>query len=347
MRDVAKFAVGTLLAALLLGWAFRGKDARGIGQALQRASVPGLLLAATLNLAQNVPRVWRWGALLRPARPDVGFRPMLGAVMIGYMTTFLIPGRVGELVRPALLSGREKVPLGPCLGSVLADRLLDAVTILALFGLAVAWEPVKAENLPGIRSVALGLVALVVGGAAGLAMLARHRARLGRWLASWPRPVGWVARSALSVARGLEALREPRLAAAVACHSLVCWLLIALGTWVGLQACGVVLSFPSVLVLMPLLALGIAIPTPGNVGGYHVVMAVALERMFGVAGETAVGAGVLMQYVVIMLPFFLIGPVMMARDGIRWRHLLELARQVRSLGSAEAPPGSAAGGEAP
>ena len=35
-----------------------------------------------------------------------------------------VKGSLGEVVRPTLLSAREKVPLGPCLGSVVADRLL-------------------------------------------------------------------------------------------------------------------------------------------------------------------------------------------------------------------------------
>ena len=116
MRGAAKYTFSVGLAVLLLVgfWRiFRGLDLAEIWDALRHASLAGLALATLLNLAQNVPRVWRWGLLLRPVREHVGFRPMLGAVIIGYMTTFLVPGRLGELLRPALLSSSQRVPLGP------------------------------------------------------------------------------------------------------------------------------------------------------------------------------------------------------------------------------------------
>ena len=58
---------------------------------------------------------------------------LIDAVILGYATSWVVPGRLGELVRPALLAGRQRLPLGPCLGSVVADRLLDGMAVLALF----------------------------------------------------------------------------------------------------------------------------------------------------------------------------------------------------------------------
>src|SRR5206468_1137111 len=126
------------------------KDPQALSAALLSASWPALALAAFLNLAHNVFRVLRWGLLLTPVRPRVPFRPMFSAVILGFMTTLLVPGRVGELVRPALLSAREDLPLGPCLGTVVADRLLDGVAIVALFALG----SLNAHFVAGSASVA-------------------------------------------------------------------------------------------------------------------------------------------------------------------------------------------------
>ena len=48
------------------------------------------------HLGHNVFRTWRWGALLGPVRKGVRFRPMLSAIILGYMTSWIVPGRLGE-----------------------------------------------------------------------------------------------------------------------------------------------------------------------------------------------------------------------------------------------------------
>src|SRR5262245_54924364 len=122
MKEAAKAVLGLLLAVVLLWWVFRDTDLHQVRMDLARASLPLLVVAALVNLSHNVFRVWRWRALLAPVRPDLPFRPLFAAVIVGYMTTWIVPGRLGELVRPALVSSREGVPLGPCLGTIVSDR---------------------------------------------------------------------------------------------------------------------------------------------------------------------------------------------------------------------------------
>ena len=148
VRAASKYVAGLLLAAALLWWVLRDTDGELLLAQLGRVSWPGLVACLTLNIGHNVFRVWRWRALLEPVRPNVPFRPMFDAVVLGYMTTWVIPGRLGELVRPALLAGRARLPLGACLGTVLADRLLDGFGVLILFTLGVAITPLKETNSP-------------------------------------------------------------------------------------------------------------------------------------------------------------------------------------------------------
>src|SRR5262249_35824305 len=133
MKTVVQGLVGILLAAVLLAWAFHGVHREDLVTALSQASWPMLALGSLINFAHNHFRVLRWRWLLEPVSPGLRYRPLAAAVVLGYMTTWVIPGRIGELVRPALLTSKEKVPLGPCMGSVVADRILDGIAILILF----------------------------------------------------------------------------------------------------------------------------------------------------------------------------------------------------------------------
>ncbi len=335
MKSAIKYLAGFLLAGFLLWWMLRDKDLGAIWEQIQQASFAGLAFAALLNLLHAIPRAWRWGSLLKPVRRGIPMRPMVSAIMIGYMMTWVVPGRVGEVVRPALLSSRERVPLGPCLGSILADRLLDGITVLVLFAVALVVQPLDSgEAGDRIRQGAFILLGLVGFGLGVLLAAAQFRRPLEVWLARRSKLVAWCGRTILRFSEGVEALRRPRLLIEVVFQSAVIWIVICLATWIGLLSCGVEISFWGVLALMPLLALGIAVPTPGNAGGYSFVMELGLSEMFKVPGDLAATAGLLL-WIMVVVPPILLGVLILAVEGVSWSDLLRAAREVKNLGSAE------------
>jgi len=331
MKEFLKYAAGLGLAVLLLWIVLRGVDRAALLAAIGRASVLGLVAAGAVNLAHNVFRVWRWRALLAPVRPNLPFRPMFTAVIVGYLTTWVLPGRLGELVRPALLTAREGVPIGPSLGSIVADRVLDGAAILVLFATGTFLSPIQGDAARKIQSAALVLLALVLVFMVGAVVAGSFRGRLEGWFERRGRLLRWGGRAVLSLALGTEALRRPRLLALVLGHSLLAWLTIAAGVWIGVRASGANVSFPAMLVMLPLLAFGVAVPTPGGAGGYHAAMAFGLEMLFGVPADTAVAAGILMHLAVV-LPVIVLGLVLLKTEGISWGDVLAAARGVRGLG---------------
>ena len=340
VRESFRYAAGLLLAVALLVWVMRGIDPKMLWAQVREASLVGLVAAAVVGVGHNVFRVWRWRALLEPIRPGLPFRPMFDAVILGYTTSWAVPGRLGEIVRPALLASRERLPLGPCLGSVLADRLLDGMAVLVLFGAGVVLWPmagVPLEHAPIVRVGALGIVALLALPIVALLVASRRRARLERWVAGAHGWRAWAGRTVLALAQGVEALKRPRLLVRSLGHTLGAWLMIGLSTWIGVRACGVDIPFVAILVLMPLLVLGIALPTPGGAGGYHAAMRVGLMELFGVGEPQAVGAG-LLQHAVVVLPILLLGAILLVVDRIPIHDLLQAARQVRDMGAVPPPP---------
>jgi uncharacterized protein (TIRG00374 family) len=335
MKTALQGIGGLLLAALLLYLVFRNIDRQDLRNALATVSWPALAAGAAINIGHNVFRVYRWRALLEPVRRAVALRPLFVSVILGYMTTWILPGRVGELVRPALLSARENLPLGPTLGTVVADRLLDGVAIVVLFavGSMTARFAAGSAALAGqIRVTAAVSAAAVLAGLAMLVATSSSGEKLERWLRGRSAPLRWIGRVAVGLSRGADALRSPRLLAKILAHSLLAWTTIALGTWIGIRAVGADVSFADVLVMLPLLALGVSIPTPGGVGGYHAAMQIGLTRLFGVDPTTAASAGLLM-HVAIVAPILIAGPVLLYTERLSLADLVAAGKQVRALGS--------------
>ena len=172
------------MALALMVWVLRGTDPATLWAQIRAASFLGLLVGGTLNIGHNVFRVLRWGVLLEPVKTGVGFRPMFAAVMIGYMTSWVVPGRLGELVRPMLVSSREGVELGPAVGSVVVDRVLDVVSVALLFGIGLATTSLSGPAAKHAALLKTGAVVMTLGAFAILLVMV-VASRAGERVESW------------------------------------------------------------------------------------------------------------------------------------------------------------------
>ena len=334
MKTALQGLLGLLIAVILLYWVLHGLDRKILREAIGRASWSLLALGAVINLGHNVFRVWRWRWLLAPVRPNVRFRPMFASVILGYLTTWLVPGRIGEVVRPALLSAKEDIPLGPCVGTVVADRLLDGVAIVGLFAIGSigASFSASAQSLAGeIRLGAWIALAVILVCLAGLIVVSTSGPRVDAWVSRRATPIRWLGQAAIGLSQGVAALRSPRRILPILAYSFAAWLTIALGTWLGMRAAGATVPFSDSLVMLLPLALGVAIPTPGGVGGYHAAMMWGLSSLFGVAPAVAAGVGILM-HLAIVLPVLVFGPILLVTEKVSWRDLVAAAKQVKAMG---------------
>ena len=87
-----------------------------------------LLAAHALLLAFNL-RAYRWNFFL-PPKSTFTFASRLSAVAVGYLFQNILPGRVGDLVRPAYLAKANREPYQICLYSVVIERVWEFVILL-------------------------------------------------------------------------------------------------------------------------------------------------------------------------------------------------------------------------
>jgi len=295
-------------AGVMIWW--RGPDWHAVGGAFTRVRWAWVVAAIGLNLLSVITRAACWNTVIKQAmpRPRPGFPLVFSAFCVGLLANVVIPGRVGELARVAVLVRRvpgRQGAWGTLLGSVVAHRMFDLFPVTAL----VAWVLLTA-GLPSwaITSLAVVLaISLVVFAFAWLAARRRDTivgGELGR------------IRSLLTQARiGLGIMRAPLPAATAAGFQSLGWFCQLLAVWAGMRAfnihqpidvAGVVLVLMNVATIFPL--------WPGNVGLLQAAIALPL-RGYGVpygkgfafaiglqAIEASVGVG--------------IGLVFLAREGL-------------------------------
>jgi uncharacterized protein (TIRG00374 family) len=308
------------IAALTLGllWLFfRNIELRETWHAITHAR-PGLILAAVgVTLMTYIVRAWRWQALLRPIG-QARFRTAFRTTVIGFTTTFLLPARIGEILRPYLLARTEGLKFTATFATIIIERLLDVSTVVMLFAFALPFvnvdvgREVKTASAIAAAGAAVALVLLF--------MLAGHPERLGRWAGSLARHLpARIAHATEHLVRtfaeGLLVMRHPGQLVLAAFWSVPLWVLIALGVWLTSLAFDLTFPFLGSFLVLALLAAGVSLPTPGGVGGFHYTYLLALTQFFG-APRDASAAAAMVLHAVSFVPVTILGLVFMWQDGL-------------------------------
>ena len=128
-----KIAVVLVITALCLVAALWGLELDAALEALATARWSLLVPVMALYLVAHALRAWRLQLLVGH---DVGYMRVFAINTVGFLAINVIPLRLGEFVRPYLLSEREKVPFGRGMAAIVLERLLDlTMLLLFLFGL--------------------------------------------------------------------------------------------------------------------------------------------------------------------------------------------------------------------
>ena len=103
-----------------------------------------------LTLSGYLFRVERWRHLLAPIG-HTRFKNAFRATVMGFAANALMPGRVGEVLRPYVLARREQLSATAAFATVVIERLLDLLLVFLFFsGVIVLSDPQIVTNDTGL-----------------------------------------------------------------------------------------------------------------------------------------------------------------------------------------------------
>ena len=326
-------ALSLLVSGVFLYLAFRNVPLAGLGEALGRVRPGWLLLAVLISFLIMAFRAWRWQLELLPLE-RIPLGRLWPITAVAYLAINLLPARLGEVVRPWLLSRRSSVSFSNVVGNLVVEKTMDSVVILfyILTGL------IAVDNLPTwVRTgamipavFAVTLVALVV------LLWWRGEAFVDRWLLGrLPERFGARLRRVLSaIIAGMQVLPNPTLLLAVFLVSLALWFLPILSSYIMIRAFDFTVPFSAAVVVFIFIGFGTALPNvPGMIGPYQYACVLALE-LFGVSKVDALAYGLVLNAVQ-FLTLLLQGLIALPVAGVRWSEL----RQARAEAAQPAASG--------
>jgi len=286
---VLRYTVGIVLTLLFLWLAFRGTKLAKLLDELRSAHYGWVLLSLAILMTSHLVRAWRWRYLLEPIKPGIRLRNLFSGVMIGYLINNILP-RAGEIARPYVIGRLESISKSSALGTIVVERIMDTVSFLFLVMLIpfVYNGPLR-ETFPWLME---GGVILSIATAAVIVLLTLFMLRrdwTDRLLRVFERILGnrlarRVNQLVHSFLDGLLFLKHPRRFLFIGISSVLVWGLYVLMTYTAFYAFHLEdrLGLGAAVVLQAISSIGVAIPTPGSTGSYHVFASQTLTQLFDV-----------------------------------------------------------------
>lgn len=342
-----KAVLGIMLSVGLLWWAFKDENFGEIVQELKLADPLWFVAAVAVATFVFWPRAWRWRTLLEPVYRGTTFRSRFAATTIGFMGNNLLPARIGEFARVFALSRMERVPIVTGLGSLVIERLFDAVFVVGLlfFALTLPGVPdlgaLRGGNLTAVAHTLAGLIAIAFVLGTLLVLFPKRSVtffedKIARWLPHGiRRPLVDALEAFLS---GLAILRSPKLFTLATIQSAGLWIVNALGFWLGFKAFGIDVPFSGALLLQSVVALAVSVPSgPGFFGLFEAGALVVLHELYAIEKDKVLGYA-LGFHLGGFVPVTLIGLFYTWRLGISLREVGSSEEVVEEAIEARLPP---------
>jgi uncharacterized membrane protein YbhN (UPF0104 family) len=311
---------------VVLVW-WRGPDWGAVGNAFRSVRWEWVVLAILLNLVSVVARAFAWRTVIDQAidKPHPRFPLVFSAFSVGLFANAVLPGRIGELARVAVLTrkfpGREGA-WAVLLGTVFSHRLFDLVPSLLL----VVYVLLTAK----VPHWAYTSLLIVMG--VGFAFLTFGIASARRQGTSMIEELGPVRRLLTMARYGLGVLHSPWPAFVAAFFQCLGWLCQLLAVYSAMRAFHIHAPLPAAALVLVLMNVATLFPLwPGNVGLVQAAIALPLIS-YGVAKARGVAYGFGLQAIEASVGVG-VGMLFLAREGLSFAML----RVMPGAESAEVP----------
>ena len=289
LRQFIQLLLSLLLALGIFWFLYKDIAIGQLKQALEQTSFLWIAVSILVSLIGYWIRAWRWKLLIEAGEiRTLSTIRVFWALMFGYFINLIVP-RAGEVARCGALKRTNNLPMGSLLGTVVVERTVDMVCMLAAVLLAFLLE--RAVFLDLLKSL-VALDQLKVG-------LTEWLPYLATFLLIFLGVVYWLYlrfRSSNTFlqfrqflrqfVRGIKSVSDLK-------HPLAFWL-ATFSIWIIYYAMMyfVAIAIPStsglnassVLMVMVMGTIGMVVPVQGGIGSFHALVAFIL-LFYGISEE--------------------------------------------------------------
>ncbi len=286
-RQLVTLIVSLAITAVFLYLALNRVDFDKLAHTFATANYFFVALAIVVMFFSYLLRSVRWQRFLAPTK-EIPVRRLFPVLIVGFALNNILPARPGEFARGYWLGKREGISKTLGIATVIVERVMDGLTLIAFLLIALTLFERFGLDLPILAEITAGVMSLLFGVAlAGMIfLLVRESLALNmlRWFTRFlPQKISARVDTMLgSFILGLHSLKSGGHVLAIALISIAIWILEAGTYWCMLTAFSAPLDAPvrilASAMTMVMINFGVMIPAaPGGVGPYEAAGIFALS----------------------------------------------------------------------
>jgi len=308
LKSIITIVVSLAFAGFFLWLALKGLDFKVIQKSLAKANYFWVAFASVFGLLAYWFRAIRWNLMLEPMGHRISNSNALWSISFGYLMNLTIP-RSGEVARATALYGVEKVPVDKSIGTIILERVVDLVCMLAFLGLTLIfkfntiasfWKYVEKEFLKKIEHLVFYFYVLFISLIILLIVFVIFKSKIKSNI-FYKKVIGVL----LGISEGLKTIFNLK--------QKKKFILYTIGIWVSYYFAAYLVcfalpetsdfAFADGFLILVVGTFGMIIPASGGIGAFNLAMKFGFMALFismGKSGE--VGGEVGLTYSFISLP---------------------------------------------
>ena len=164
IKSYLKILLPISVGIFCIYFSFRNIDFLDFKQYFFQINYSWVALGIILGALSHISRSYRWKFLINPLGYKLGFINSVLAVFSAYLINYTIP-RAGDLARATMISKYEKIPLEKTLGTIVAERAVDVICIIAIIciGLIIEFQKISEKLISLTQNTEISIILVYFG----------------------------------------------------------------------------------------------------------------------------------------------------------------------------------------
>lgn len=342
-KIITSLILGILISVATLYLAFRNVPFADLVNYLLSINYFWAIPSVLAGLLSFYLRVVRWQIILESAR-KVSFWNAFHPLMTGFMINCILPGRIGEIARPAILKKNNNIPFTTGLATVAAERVFDVILMIVLFAMLFTSVQIDPDldlafgkhhlNRETLEALGWGMLMLCLILISGIIIVSINSTRkVIIYLITGIPSLFFFAGPSFkekikekvcpllvniveNIASGFSMVKDPKKISACIGLSFIIWSLAAFSYFLLSLGCpGIDLSYLELFAVMIIVCFFIALPSVPGFWGLWEAGGVFAMALFGISTKDAAGY-TLANHAIQMFPVIIIGLISAVLTGV-------------------------------
>lgn len=294
-KKIIQYLITTLIVAVSLWFVLKDVDIDTFIQILKTTDYSWAIYAIPITLLSHLVRAYRWKVILTPIKKATSILNLFSAVMVGYFVNTFLP-RGGEFVRPIVFARREKISISTTFATIIFERVLDLVFLVALFWIAFVFfserivnsiDGLSTESIVWFMSILLVIFIFMI--------ISVYTKLASNILKIFLKPLSVTIYEKVDALlnkflAGLLIIKSPELYVKTIIQSTLMWLLYMLPLLLMFNSFDFLipleLGIGDAFLLLIVSGIGVTIaPSPGGIGVYHWIVQQFFVAFYGLTDE--------------------------------------------------------------